>query len=77
MSDQQERRSFFKELLIRRVPQFLGGYLAASWVIIEFMDWLVNRYPLSPYIVEFGMVALASMIPTVVLDCLFSRKTGT
>ena len=31
-----------KDLLSRRVPHILGGYLAASWIILEFMDWLVR-----------------------------------
>jgi tetratricopeptide (TPR) repeat protein len=74
--DQEERASFFRELLARRVPQFLGGYLAASWIIVEFLDWLVNRYPLSPYLVEFGLVAMASMIPTVALIAYFHGKPG-
>jgi len=74
--DQEERTSFFRELLARRVPQFLGGYLAASWIIVEFLDWLVNRYPLSPYLVEFGLVAMASMIPTVALIAYFHGKPG-
>ena len=30
-----------KNLLQRRVPQILGIYLATSWAIIEFLDWLI------------------------------------
>ena len=71
-----ERVSFFKDLIIRRVPQIMGGYLAASWIIIEFIDWLVKRYPLSPHLVEFAMVAMASMIPTVLLLAYYHGKPG-
>jgi len=74
--DQKTRVSFFKNLLIRRVPQIVGAYLAASWIMLEFLDWLVNRYPISPYLVDFGMVSLASLIPTVVLIAYFHGKPG-
>ncbi len=54
---QPTRTSFIKDLLSRRVPHILGAYLAASWIILEFMDWLVRRYPISPHLVEFCLVA--------------------
>ncbi len=56
-----------KELLRRRVPQILGVYLAVGWGVLEFSDWLINRYVLSPHLVDFSLVAWAAMIPTVLL----------
>lgn len=73
---QPTRTSFIKGLLSRRVPHILGGYLAASWIILEFMDWLVRRYPISPHLVEFCLVILAAMIPTVFLLAYFHGKPG-
>ncbi len=55
----------FKELFHRRVPHFLAAYLAASWGVIEALDWLIERYALSPHLVDLALVALLSMIPTV------------
>ena len=72
----EEKNSFFKNLLNRRVPQILGGYLAGSWIILEFLDWLVQRYPISPHVQDFGLVALASMIPTVILLAYYHGKPG-
>ncbi len=74
--EQPTRTSLFKDLLSRRVPHILGGYLAASWIILEFMDWLVRRYPISPHLVEFCLLALAAMIPTVFLLAYFHGKPG-
>lgn len=74
--DQPARVSFFKDLISRRVPQILGGYLAASWILLEFMDWLVRRYPISPHLVEFCLVFLAAMIPTIFLLAYFHGKPG-
>ncbi len=68
--------SIFKDLLQRRVPQILGIYLAASWGIVLFMDWLVNRYPISPHLPEFSLSTLVSMIPTVLLLAYFHGKPG-
>ena len=56
-----------KDLFSRRVPQILGIYLAISWGIVEFVGLLVDRYLLSPHLLTFGMVGLASLIPTVLL----------
>ncbi len=75
-SDKPIRISFFKDLLSRRVPQILGGYLAASWIILEFIDWLVKRYPISPHLGEFCLVILAAMIPTIFLLAYFHGKPG-
>ena len=75
-SKKAESVSFFKDLMQRRVPQILGIYLATSWAIIEFLDWLISRFSVSPHLPEFGMLILASMIPTVLLLAYFHGKPG-
>jgi tetratricopeptide (TPR) repeat protein len=57
----------YGHLLERRVPQIVGLYLGASWVIVEFVTLLVDRFALSPHLIELGMVVLGMLIPTVVL----------
>ncbi len=68
--------TLLKDLIQRRVPQILGIYLATSWAIIEFLDWLINRFSISPHLPEFGLIILASMIPTVLLLAYFHGKPG-
>lgn len=68
--------TIIKDLIQRRVPQILGIYLATSWAIIEFLDWLINRFSISPHLPELGLVILASMIPTVLLLAYFHGKPG-
>ncbi len=65
-----------KDLLRRRVPQILGIYLAIGWGVLEFLDWLIRRYALSPYIADFGLLAWASMIPTVLMLAYFHGERG-
>jgi hypothetical protein len=42
--------SIFHELRERRIIPAVGVYIGASWVIVEILDRLVERYLLSPYL---------------------------
>ncbi|NIR45929.1 MAG: tetratricopeptide repeat protein [Gemmatimonadetes bacterium] len=66
----------FKELLRRRVPQFLGAYLAAGWAALEFTDFLVNRYLLSPQLTDFVLVVWALLLPTLLMLTWFHGAPG-
>lgn len=65
-----------KDLIARRVPHYLGAYLAAGWGALEFTDWLVNRFVLSPHITDFALMAWALMMPTVVVLAYFHGRPG-
>ncbi len=68
--------SVIKDLLGRRVPQILGLYLGAGWVIVEFVNLLVDRFALSPHLIELCLVVLGSLIPTVLMLAYFHGKPG-
>lgn len=55
------------ELFRRRVPHFLAAYLLACWAFLESLDWIVQRYGLSAHVVDAALVALLSMVPTVLI----------
>ena len=74
--EKETRLSLFKDLLQRRVLQILGVYFAASWAVIQFVDWLVSRYPVSPHLPDFSLAVLVSMIPTIFLLAYFHGKPG-
>ena len=65
-----------RDLLNRRVPQILGLYLGTSWIIIEFIDLLVDRFLLSTNLIALSMVVLGSLIPTVFLLAYFHGMPG-
>lgn len=44
--------TLFSDLTNRRIPQIMGLYIAGSWTVIQFMDWIVNRYLLTPHLVD-------------------------
>lgn len=56
-----------RQLLHRRVPQIAGAYLAASWVLLEFTDWAVNQYRLSPALTNFVVASLLLLLPAVLV----------
>lgn len=55
------------ELWKRRVPYFVGGYIAATAGIVQFVDWLVSRYALSPALTDLVLAGLALLLPTAVM----------
>lgn len=65
-----------QDLFQRRVPHFLAIYLAVGWGVLEFCGFLVDRYELSPYLVDIALVGLLSMIPTVLVLAYFHGGTG-
>jgi TolB-like protein len=66
----------FQDLLKRRVPQILGIYLAVGWGVLEFVDWLIGRYEVTPRLADVSLVAWVAMIPTVLLLAYFHGARG-
>ncbi len=72
-----ERISFLQNLWQRRVPQILVLYLGACWIIIEIVSsLLVDRYLLSPHLIDFSIVTLLSLMPSILLLAYFHGKPG-
>ena len=70
------RVTFFKNLLNRRIPQIAGIYLGVGWGIIQFIDWIVNRYLLSPHLVDLAFVILISFVPSIIVMAYFHGMPG-
>lgn len=58
---------FISEIRERRVLPALGVYIGGTWVLIEILDRLVERYLLSPYLTDMAFWGLYSLIPAVIL----------
>jgi tetratricopeptide (TPR) repeat protein len=56
-----------RSLLARRVPQLTGVYLVASWAVVEFVDFAVGQYSLSPVLTNFVVTLLLLLLPMVVV----------
>ncbi len=68
--------TFFSELLARRIPQFIGFYVAVGWTVIQFIDWFTIRYQYSPHLVDLGLAVIISMIPSVLILSYFHGAPG-
>lgn len=76
LNNEAETVTFFKNLFNRRVPHILGFYLGGSWGIIQFVEWIVNRYLLSPHLVDLAFVILISLVPSIVVVAYFHGAPG-
>lgn len=65
-----------RELLERRVPHIVGAYLAAGWLVLEFTDWVVNRYVLSSHLTDFVVAGWLLLLPAVFMVAWFHGKPG-
>ena len=62
--------------LYGRLGTILGLYFAAGFGVVVFVDWLVNRYVLSPHLPDFSLVALLSMVPSIALLAYYHGTPG-
>jgi tetratricopeptide (TPR) repeat protein len=67
---------FITELRERRVLPAVGVYVASSWVLVEILDRLVERYLLSPYLTDIVFWGLFSLIPAIMLIAWTHGKPG-
>ena len=74
--NQNKSISFYQNIMNRRIPHFLGFYAVAGWTLLQFVDWIVNRYILSPYLVDFSLALILSMIPSVIILAYFHGSPG-
>lgn len=65
-----------KDLLERRVPQYLAAYLAGSWILVEFFAFLEERFLLSPHLTNLVLFLLLLMLPSVVMFTYFHGRRG-
>lgn len=68
-----EKPSIFENLKHRRVPQLVGMYIAATWLVIELGDWTTDRFNMPATLTSYIFVAMLVMLPAVIL---FSYNHG-
>ena len=61
------KRSFFQNLMHRRVLQIVGMYVAAAWLVIELGDWVTERFGLPPTVTSYVFVIMLVCLPAIVL----------
>lgn len=56
-----------RELLDRRVPQYVGLYVVGGWGFVQFVDWAVDQYLLSADLTNVVVALLILFLPSVVV----------
>lgn len=66
-SSTTENGSLISDLIRRRIPQVLAGYLGVTWTLFELLQWMTDRYLISPYLGRVVLFGLLMLIPAVIL----------
>ena len=64
---QEQQKSIFTNLWERRVPQFFASYLGICWAILQFLNFITNRYNIDNGIVDKFLLFCAILIPGVLI----------
>lgn len=68
--------ALISDLIERRVPQILAGYLGATWTVFEMMRWLTDQYLVSPHLGRVILFGLLMMTPAVALVTYHHGRPG-
>lgn len=68
--------TFVKDLLRRRVPQVVAIYFGASWGLLEFLDFITQRFALSPHLIDLALIVPLLFLPSVILVTYFHGAAG-
>jgi len=58
---------FFERLWEAKAIQITISYLLGAWAIIQFVDWMVNRYAVNQVWTDMALVFFIALIPAVLL----------
>ncbi|TCK69005.1 hypothetical protein DFQ05_0516 [Winogradskyella wandonensis] len=61
MEEQSSKQKWIKTL------KFLAAYLVAAWTFLQFIDWVLNRYDISPNWVDLLLWVFVGVIPSVLI----------
>ncbi|NQZ43717.1 MAG: hypothetical protein HRT65_05350 [Flavobacteriaceae bacterium] len=50
-----------------KVAQYLAGYLVAAWTFLQFLEWILNRYQISPHWVDIFLWFFVGIIPSLII----------
>ena len=65
-----------RNLLERRVPHVLAIYAGASWGLVQFTDFMVDEFLLSPHWTRFSLTVFLLLVPSVFMLAWFHGREG-
>ena len=61
------KKGVFSEILIRKIPQIIGMYIASVWLAVEISDWMSGRFELPQQFSTYVFIGMLAFLPTVIL----------
>ena len=52
---------------LTKTLQFFAAYLVAAWTLLQFVDWVLIRYSISPYWVDLLLWVFIGIIPSLII----------
>lgn len=52
---------------VTKTLQFFAAYLVAAWTLLQFVDWVLTRYSISPYWVDLLLWVFIGIIPSLII----------
>ena len=68
--------SFISDLWKRRLPQITVLYLLMAFIIVQVVQWIINRFMLSPNWFDLTWILLLSLLPSVFFMAYYHGKSG-
>ena len=68
--------TLMKDLIRRRVPHVLAIYFGACWGLLEFVDFVTQRFALSTHLIDLALILPLLLLPSVILVTYFHGARG-
>ena len=68
--------SFISDLWKRRLPQIMVLYLLIAFLIVQIVQWIINKFMLSPNWFDLTWILLLSLLPSVGFMAYYHGKSG-
>lgn len=62
-----DNKGILSEIVIRKIPQIIGVYIASVWLAVEISDWMSGRFELLQQFSTYVFIGMLAFLPTVIL----------
>ena len=60
-------KSLVSEIIIRKIPQIIGMYIASVWLAVEISDWMSGKFDLPGQFSTYVFVSMMVFLPSTIL----------
>lgn len=72
--NENAKKSWIEDLWDRKVPQYLGTYLAVGFGLLQFLEFITSRYNLESYWVDKYLIIWLALIPAMAILAYFGPE---